>query len=208
MPRPCRSARRRLAVRRIWPHCGSRRWPARRLNIVAFPSAAAARQAAVSGNVAAAALGLSSAIGDLRDGRLVGLGIAAASRADAFPDMPPLRDFGPRPFGGDPSRPGGAGRAVHRSWRGACSRALQAVVEDPGVPATMPTPTASSPNGVDGPPGRRMVENGARRTVPALGDRAVAAGRRGLAVESKKVVQFVGILGNPPSQQWHIFHDT
>jgi tripartite-type tricarboxylate transporter receptor subunit TctC len=65
-----------------------------RLNIIAFPSAAAARQAAVGGNVAAAALGLSSAIGDLREGRLVGLGIAATNRADAFPDMPPLRDAG------------------------------------------------------------------------------------------------------------------
>jgi tripartite-type tricarboxylate transporter receptor subunit TctC len=65
-----------------------------RLNIVAFPSAAAARQAAIGGNVAAAALGLSSAIADLREGRLVGLGIAAANRADAFPDMPPLRDAG------------------------------------------------------------------------------------------------------------------
>ncbi len=63
-----------------------------RLNIVAFPSANAARQAAVSGNVAAAALGLSNAIGDLRDGRLMGLGIAADNRAQAFPDMPVLRD--------------------------------------------------------------------------------------------------------------------
>jgi tripartite-type tricarboxylate transporter receptor subunit TctC len=65
-----------------------------RLNIVAFPSAAAARQAAVGGNVAAAALGLASAIGDLREGRLIGLGIAATSRADAFPDMPPLQESG------------------------------------------------------------------------------------------------------------------
>jgi tripartite-type tricarboxylate transporter receptor subunit TctC len=65
-----------------------------RLNIVAFPSATAARQAAVAGNVAAAALGLSYAIADLREGRLVGLGIAANNRADAFPDMPPLRDSG------------------------------------------------------------------------------------------------------------------
>jgi tripartite-type tricarboxylate transporter receptor subunit TctC len=65
-----------------------------RLNIVAFPSATAARQAAVAGNVAAAALGLSAAIGDLREGRLAGLGIAATNRADAFPDMPPLRDSG------------------------------------------------------------------------------------------------------------------
>jgi tripartite-type tricarboxylate transporter receptor subunit TctC len=65
-----------------------------RLNIVAFPSAEAARQAAVAGNVAAAALSLSSAIGELRDGRLIGLGIAAKNRADVFPDMPPLRDSG------------------------------------------------------------------------------------------------------------------
>jgi tripartite-type tricarboxylate transporter receptor subunit TctC len=65
-----------------------------RLNIVAFPSAMAARQAAIAGNVAAAALGLSSAIGDLREGRLAGLGIAANSRAEAFPDMPLLRETG------------------------------------------------------------------------------------------------------------------
>jgi tripartite-type tricarboxylate transporter receptor subunit TctC len=65
-----------------------------RLNIVAFPSSAAARQAAIAGNVAAAALGLSSVIGALREGRLAGLGVAATSRADAFPDLPPLRDSG------------------------------------------------------------------------------------------------------------------
>jgi tripartite-type tricarboxylate transporter receptor subunit TctC len=65
-----------------------------RLNIVAFPSATAARQAAVAGNVAAAALGLSYAIADLRDGRLAGLGIAANDRTDAFPDLAPLRDSG------------------------------------------------------------------------------------------------------------------
>ncbi len=65
-----------------------------RLNIVAFPSATAARQAVVAGNVAAAALTLSSAIGDLREGRLVGLGIAANNRSDVFPDMPPMKDSG------------------------------------------------------------------------------------------------------------------
>ncbi len=65
-----------------------------RLNIVAFPSANAARQAAVSGNVAAAALALSNAVADLRQGNLMGLGIAADDRAEAFPDMPVLRDSG------------------------------------------------------------------------------------------------------------------
>jgi tripartite-type tricarboxylate transporter receptor subunit TctC len=65
-----------------------------RLNIVTFPSAAAARQAAVGGNVAAAALGLSDVIGDLREKRLVGLGIATKNRKEQFPDMPPLADSG------------------------------------------------------------------------------------------------------------------
>jgi tripartite-type tricarboxylate transporter receptor subunit TctC len=64
------------------------------LHIVTFPSTAAACQAAVSGKVTAAVLGLSSVIADLRRGRLAGLGIAAANSADAFPDMPPLLDSG------------------------------------------------------------------------------------------------------------------
>ncbi len=101
-----------------------------RLNIVAFPSAAAARQAAVSGNVAAAALGLSSAIGDLREGRLVGLGIAAASRADAFPDMPPLRDSGldlSAVIRRGLAAPAGLTDPMARQL----GRALQAAVEDP-----------------------------------------------------------------------------
>ena len=104
-----------------------------RLNIVAFPSAAAARQAAVSGNVAAAALGLSSAIGDLREGRLVGLGIAATSRADAFPDMPPLRDSGldlSAVIRRGLAAPAGLSEPMARQL----NRALQAVVEDLGVP--------------------------------------------------------------------------
>jgi tripartite-type tricarboxylate transporter receptor subunit TctC len=65
-----------------------------RLNIVAFPSATAARQAAIAGNVAAAALALSNVVGDLRDGSLVGIGIAANSRTEVFPDIPLLRDAG------------------------------------------------------------------------------------------------------------------
>jgi tripartite-type tricarboxylate transporter receptor subunit TctC len=65
-----------------------------RLNIVAFPSAAAARQAALSGTVAAACLGLGSAIDDLRNGRLTGLGLAARNRSDLVPDMPALGESG------------------------------------------------------------------------------------------------------------------
>jgi tripartite-type tricarboxylate transporter receptor subunit TctC len=64
------------------------------LNIVAFPSAAAVRQAVLAGNVAAAMLGLSDAIAMLRDGRLVGIGLNGGERAVTFPAMPALRDSG------------------------------------------------------------------------------------------------------------------
>lgn len=65
-----------------------------RLNIVPFPSAGAVRQAVLAGNVAAAAIGLSDVLGPLRDGRLVGLAVSTAHRADAFPDIPALREAG------------------------------------------------------------------------------------------------------------------
>ena len=64
------------------------------LNIVAFPSGAAARQAALSGNVAAALLALGDVVEFLRAGKLAGLGIATHRRADAFPDLEPLHDAG------------------------------------------------------------------------------------------------------------------
>jgi tripartite-type tricarboxylate transporter receptor subunit TctC len=65
-----------------------------RLNIVTFPSAAAARQAVVGGNVSAAALALSDVIMALRDDTVVGLGIAAHSRAGILPDLPVLNEAG------------------------------------------------------------------------------------------------------------------
>jgi tripartite-type tricarboxylate transporter receptor subunit TctC len=64
------------------------------LAIVAFPSAFAARQAVRAGTACAAALALSEAIDDLREGRLVGLGITASSRVDVFPDIAPMADAG------------------------------------------------------------------------------------------------------------------
>jgi tripartite-type tricarboxylate transporter receptor subunit TctC len=101
-----------------------------RLNIVAFPSAAAARQAAVAGNVAAAALGLSNAINDLREGRLVGLGVAASNRADPFPDMPSLRDSGldlSAVIRRGLAAPAGLSEPIARRL----THALQSIVEDP-----------------------------------------------------------------------------
>jgi tripartite-type tricarboxylate transporter receptor subunit TctC len=65
-----------------------------RLNIVTFPSAAAVLQAVVSANVAAAALGLSDAIGSIREDKLAGLGVAAHRRAGMLPDLPALEEGG------------------------------------------------------------------------------------------------------------------
>lgn len=65
-----------------------------RLSIVTFPSSAAARQAVIAGNVSAAALGLTDVIADLREDRLIGLGIAARNRAGFLPDLPVLNEAG------------------------------------------------------------------------------------------------------------------
>ncbi|HEY0181171.1 MAG TPA: tripartite tricarboxylate transporter substrate-binding protein [Rhodopila sp.] len=64
------------------------------LNIVTFPSPAAARQAVLAGNVSAAALGLAEAIGDIRDGALSAIGIAARRRFGLLPDTPVLDEGG------------------------------------------------------------------------------------------------------------------
>jgi tripartite-type tricarboxylate transporter receptor subunit TctC len=64
------------------------------LNIVTFPSPAAARQAVLAGNVSAAALGLSEAIGAIRDGNLSAVGIAARRRFGLLPNTPVLDESG------------------------------------------------------------------------------------------------------------------
>jgi tripartite-type tricarboxylate transporter receptor subunit TctC len=64
------------------------------LNIVTFPSSAAARQAALDGNVSVAALGLSAVIGDVRDGNLSAIGIAARRRFGLLPNTPVLDEGG------------------------------------------------------------------------------------------------------------------
>ncbi len=64
------------------------------LNIVTFPSAAAALQAVLDRNVSAAALGLADAIGPLRDGSLGAIGIAARRRFGLLPDTPVLDEGG------------------------------------------------------------------------------------------------------------------
>ena len=64
------------------------------LNIVTFPSASAARQAVLAGNISAAALGLSDVIGDIKAGNLSAVGIAARRRFGLLPDIPVLDEGG------------------------------------------------------------------------------------------------------------------
>ncbi|MBI0536400.1 hypothetical protein D9599_12520 [Roseomonas sp. KE2513] len=59
-----------------------------------FPSASAARQAAASGNVAAALVNVPDAVVAAREGRLAVLAIAAAARHPQLPDVPTLREEG------------------------------------------------------------------------------------------------------------------
>jgi tripartite-type tricarboxylate transporter receptor subunit TctC len=65
-----------------------------RLNIVTFPSAAAAYQAVLAGNVSAAALGLSDVIDGIHDGSLSAIGLAARRRFGVLPDTPVLNEAG------------------------------------------------------------------------------------------------------------------
>ncbi len=65
-----------------------------RLNIVTFPSAAAAYQAVLAGNVSAAALGLSDVIDGIHDGNLSAIGLAARRRFGVLPDTPVLNEAG------------------------------------------------------------------------------------------------------------------
>ncbi len=96
----------------------------------AFPTAAAARQAAISGHVAAAMLPLPDAITQLREGRLHGIGIAAHGRSPLLPDLATLKDQGvdlvasaQRGFALSPVAP--------EPFRAALLRGLRAVATDP-----------------------------------------------------------------------------
>jgi tripartite-type tricarboxylate transporter receptor subunit TctC len=100
------------------------------LAVLAFPSGVAARQAAHSGHVAAAMLPLPDAIQALREGRLVGLGIAAGRRSPLLPDLATLREQGidlvasaQRGFALPPGIPDSA--------RDDLLRGLEALVRDP-----------------------------------------------------------------------------
>ena len=99
------------------------------LNIVTFPSPAAARQAALAGNVSAAALGLSAVIGDIRDGDLTAIGIAARRRFGLLPDAPIL-DEGGIPLAAFIRRGIAVPSGTPPDLIGALTSAMRAVVQD------------------------------------------------------------------------------
>lgn len=101
-----------------------------RLNIVTFPSALAARQAVAAGNVAAAALGMTEALGLLKAEKLVGLGVAAGKRSGAFPEMPALQEAG-LPLSAFITRGLAAPAGLPAELAARMESALQAAAQDP-----------------------------------------------------------------------------
>lgn len=104
------------------------------LPLLAFPSAAAARQAAAAGHVAAALLTLPDAIGLLRENRLVALGVASSRRSPVLPDLPTLREAGMELLGA--TRRGFAlAPEASPEWRYWLLAGLERLGEDPDLAA-------------------------------------------------------------------------
>jgi tripartite-type tricarboxylate transporter receptor subunit TctC len=95
----------------------------------AFPSAAAARQAAISGHVVAAMLALPEAIAGLREGKLHGIGIAAARRSPLLPELATLREQG-LDLVAAAHRGFALNTGAPESFRAALLRGLEAVAAD------------------------------------------------------------------------------
>ena len=102
------------------------------LPLLAFPSAAAARQAAAAGHVAAATLSLAEAIGFLRDNKLVALGVASTRRTPLLPDLPTLREAGLELLGA--TRRGFAlPPGIPSEWRDRMAVGLNNLANDPDL---------------------------------------------------------------------------
>ena len=149
-----------------------------RLNIVTFPSAAAARRAALAGDAAAAVLALGDAIEALRDGRLIGLGIAARDRAEAFPDMPPLRDSGLQ-FAASIRRGLVAPAGIPDSVADSLADVLCKVVADPEFHEAADT-DGFIPAWLDGPAWTARAVAERRGPCPDLAGRSLASFRNSL----------------------------
>lgn len=104
------------------------------LPLLAFPSAAAARQAAAAGHVAAAVLTLPDAMVALREGKLIALGVAATRRSPLLPELPTLREAGLELLGA--TRRGFAlGPEAPPAWRNQLAAGLETLAADPDLVA-------------------------------------------------------------------------
>ncbi|MFC7476966.1 tripartite tricarboxylate transporter substrate-binding protein [Dankookia sp. GCM10030260] len=137
------------------------------LDLLAFASAPAARQAVLAGNAACALLPLPEAIAALRDGRLSGLALARTRRSDLLPEVPtfaeqgiPLQSAAYRGF----AVPAGTGQAALAPLLAA----LEAVVVDPEF-VDQSQARGSVPRFI----GQRAWEPMLRRTLAELGERWV-----------------------------------
>lgn len=101
------------------------------LQRLAFPNAAAARSAAIAGNVAAALLPLPDAVPALREGKLLGLAIARARRYAPVAEIPTFAEAGLPPLRLANHRGLAAPRGVPEERLAALTAALGAVVGDP-----------------------------------------------------------------------------
>ena len=125
------------------------------LNVVAFPSAAAARHAAAQGPVAAAALALSHVVAELRDGTLSGLGIAAPQRSEAIPEVPTLIESG-LSLSAAILRGIATPASAPDAWVSSLAAALRGVVADPEYVAAA-AESGFLPALVDGPAWAALV---------------------------------------------------
>jgi tripartite-type tricarboxylate transporter receptor subunit TctC len=100
------------------------------LDLLAFPNAAAARQAVLAGNVPAAMLALPEAVAGLRDGRLLALGQARHRRSALLPEVATLREQGVA-LSAIAHRGFVVPAGLEAARLAPLLRALQAAVEDP-----------------------------------------------------------------------------
>jgi len=97
--------------------------------VLVFPSAAAARQAAMAGHVAAATLTLPDAVQFLREERLTAIGVASSRRSPLLPELATLREAGLELLGA--TRRGFAlSPEADPAWRAQLVEGLQALATD------------------------------------------------------------------------------
>lgn len=97
--------------------------------VLVFPSAAAARQAAMAGHVVAAALTLPDALPFLRDERLTAVGVASSRRSPLLPEVTTLREAGLELLGA--TRRGFAlSPTADPAWRAQLLEGLQSLAGD------------------------------------------------------------------------------